>query len=186
MSRRPGPATPTQPSSMGYGRRRRERMGPVMDGGFCTIRSPLPACRRRVAALMLQFPPHSDPRRRIHWARRPVSTDSRGTAARLDPRHGHSSPPRPTPGARQSAASSLSRPDGGFCTIRSPLPACRRRVAALMLQFPPCSVAGEPLTGARAGPRLADSWAGSRLLGSRPGTRAGRHAPNNFACNSLT
>lgn len=100
MSRRPGPATPTQPSSMGCGRRRRERMGPVMDGGFCTIRSPLPACRRRVAALMLQFPP--------------------------------------------------------------------------------CSVAGEPLTGARAGPLLADSWAGSRLLGSRPGTRAGAARSKQF------
>ena len=154
--------------------------GPRHGWGFCTIRSPLPACRRRVAALMLQFPPHSDPRRRIHWARRPVSTDSWGTAARLGPRQGHGSPPRPTPWTQQPAASSLSRPDGGFCTIRSPLPACRRRVAALMLQFPPCSVAGEPLTGARAGRRLADSWAGSRLLGSRPGTRAGAACSKQF------
>ena len=49
-----------------------------------------------------------------------------------------------------------------------------------MLQFPPCSVAGEPLTGARAGPRLADSWAGPRLLGSRPGTRAGAARSQQF------
>ena len=26
-------------------------------GGFCTIRSILPACRRRVVALLVQFPP---------------------------------------------------------------------------------------------------------------------------------
>ena len=30
---------------------------PGLDGGFCTIRSIPSACRRRVAALMLQFPP---------------------------------------------------------------------------------------------------------------------------------
>ena len=164
----------------GVGAAAENEWAPVMDGGVCTIRSPLPACRRRVAALMLQFPPHSDPRRRIHWARRPVSTDSRGTAARLGPRQGHGSPPRPTPWTQQPAASSLSRPDGGFCTIRLIATACRRRVAALMLQFPPCSVAGEPLTGARAGPRLADSWAGSRLLGSRPGTCAGAARSKQF------
>ena len=113
-------------------------------------------------------------------AQRPTSADSLGTATGVDGFTGHGSPPRPTPGARQSAASSLSRPDGGFCTIRRIATACRRRVAALMLQFPPCSVAGEPLTGARAGPLLADSWAGSRLLGSRPGTRAGAARSKQF------
>ena len=30
---------------------------PGLDGGFCSIRSLPSACRRRVAALMLQFPP---------------------------------------------------------------------------------------------------------------------------------
>ena len=30
---------------------------PGLDGGFCSIRSIPSACRRRVAALMLQFPP---------------------------------------------------------------------------------------------------------------------------------
>ena len=30
---------------------------PAGGWGFCSIRSLLPACRRRVAALMLQFPP---------------------------------------------------------------------------------------------------------------------------------
>ena len=30
---------------------------PGLDGGFCTLRSLPSACRRRVAALMLQFPP---------------------------------------------------------------------------------------------------------------------------------
>ena len=34
---------------------------PGLDGGFCTIRSILPACRRRVVALMLQFPPRGGP-----------------------------------------------------------------------------------------------------------------------------
>ena len=88
---------------------------------------------------------------------------------------------RPATPGRLPAQPPLTGPlTGGFCTIRRIATACRRRVAALMLQFPPCSVAGEPLTGARAGPRLADSWAGPRLLGSRPGTRAGAARSQQF------
>ena len=34
---------------------------PAGGWGFCTIRSILSACRRRVAALMLQFPPRGGP-----------------------------------------------------------------------------------------------------------------------------
>ena len=44
---------------------------------------------------------------------------------------------RATP-ARSSPLRPLrARADGGFCTIRSILSACRRRVATLMVQFPP-------------------------------------------------
>ena len=34
---------------------------PAGGWGFCTIRSILPACRRRVVALMVQFPPRGGP-----------------------------------------------------------------------------------------------------------------------------
>ena len=75
--------------------------------GFCTIRSPLSACRRRVAALMVQFPPRGCPSRRIQGALRPVSTDSRGTATGLDGFKGHRGPRKA--GSRPGTCSGAAR-----------------------------------------------------------------------------
>ena len=80
--------------------------------GFCTIRSLTTACRRRVAALMVQFPPFGG-----------------GVI-------GKQAAPGPARALRPfRRASHLWR--WGFCSIRSLATACRRRVAPLMLQFPP-------------------------------------------------
>ena len=67
------------------------------------------------APLMAQFPPVMSG----HEERRTQTAAPRRLAPRSTPK-----PPPP-------------RHYGGFCTIRSILPACRRRVAPLMLQFPP-------------------------------------------------
>ena len=75
--------------------------------GFCTIRSPLSACRRRVAALMVHFPPRGCPSRRIQGALRPVSTDSRGTATGLDGFKGHCGPRKA--GSRPGTCSDAAR-----------------------------------------------------------------------------
>ena len=80
--------------------------------GFCTIRSLTTACRRRVVALMVQFPPFGG-----------------GVIGK-----------QAAPGPARALwpfrrASHLWR--WGFCSIRSLASACRRRVAALMVQFPP-------------------------------------------------
>lgn len=97
--------------------------------------------------------------------------------------------PMPMPTSACAAPHNRGR-TGGFAALE----ALCRRVAALMLQFPPCSVAGEQLTGARAGERsrlagglevaslrrLSGAWAGSRLLGSVPGTRAGAARSKQF------
>ena len=45
---------------------------PAGEWGFCTIRRIATACRRRVAALMLQFPPARRPEWRILAARWPA------------------------------------------------------------------------------------------------------------------
>ena len=107
----PIPPPPT-PNLAWPGQRRtvREHDTRGNDGGF----APLGASCRRVAPLMAQFPPAMSG----HEGRR---TQTAGLAA---------APPRaPTPPPP--------RHNGGFCTIRSPLSACRRRVAPLMVQFPP-------------------------------------------------
>ena len=83
--------------------------------GFCSIRSLTTACRRRVAPLMVQFPPFGG-----------------GVIGK-----------QAAPGPARAlwpfrSASHLWR--WGFCSIRSPASACRRRVAALMVQFPRLSV----------------------------------------------
>ena len=82
------------------------------DGGF----APLEALLRRVAGVS-----------RLYWCNSPrlvaVSLESR-------PRPGPPAPSDPS-GERRIFD------DGGFCTIRSLATACRRRVAPLMLQFPP-------------------------------------------------
>ena len=67
------------------------------------------------APLMAQFPPVMSG----HEERRTQTAAPRRLAPRSTPK-----PPPP-------------RHNGGFCTIRSILPACRRRVAPLMLQIPP-------------------------------------------------
>ena len=75
--------------------------------GFCTIRSLPPACRRRVVALLVQFPPRLVA----------VSLESRS---------------RPGPSALSDPSGERRIfDDGGFCTIRSIPPACRRRVVGV-------------------------------------------------------
>ena len=97
--------------------------------GFCTIRSLTTACRRRVAALMVQFPPFGG-----------------GVIGK-----------QAAPGPARALwpfrrASYLWR--WGFCSIRSLASACRRRVAALMVQFPPF---GDALHVGRARPCASHS-----------------------------
>ena len=106
----PIPPPPT-PNLAWPGQRRtvREHDTRGNDGGF----APLGASCRRVAPLMVQFPPAMSG----HEGRR---AQTAGLAA---------APRAPTPPPP--------RHNGGFCTIRSILSACRRRVAPLLLQFPP-------------------------------------------------
>ena len=117
---------------------------PGLDGGFCSIRRVLSACRRRVAPLMVQFPPFtvSEVTPRVvrslfagMWrpSRRPPrrTMAGMGVMAQMFCDAGDSgtqftSATPPHPGL-----------DGGFCSIRSLPSACRRRVAPLMVQFPP-------------------------------------------------
>ena len=112
-------------------------------GGFCTIRRTATACRRRVAPLMLQFPPfargnHAPARHQ----RRIIGPRPAHAAANAGPHPATTRPTnrnlarRATPG-RLPAQPPLTGPlNGGFCTIRRTATACRRRVAPLMLQFP--------------------------------------------------
>ena len=127
------------------------------NGGFCTIRRIATACRRRVAALMLQFPPFARARTTATPSSAPPSPLARASnATPPQPRpHGAASPAAPgcnapttnrnlarraTPG-RLPAQPPLSGPhpaaQRGVCTIRRIATACRRRVAPLMVQFPP-------------------------------------------------
>ena len=111
--------------------------------GFCTIRRTATACRRRVAPLMLQFPPfargnHAPARHQ----RRIIGPRPAHAAANAGPHPATTRPTnrnlarRATPG-RLPAQPPLTGPlNGGFCTIRRTATACRRRVAPLMLQFP--------------------------------------------------
>ena len=126
---------------------------PATQRGVCTIRRIATACRRRVAPLMLQFP-HSPPRPR---PRPPPATANRATPRRerrqqrvwpqptRPPRQLH--PATTHPAARSATAHRPTprRPTGGFCTIRRIATACRRRVAPLMLQFPPFARANRHL-----------------------------------------
>ena len=111
--------------------------------GVCTIRRTATACRRRVAPLMLQFPPfargnHAPARHQ----RRIIGPRPAHAAANAGPHPATTRPTnrnlarRATPG-RLPAQPPLTGPlNGGFCTIRRTATACRRRVAPLMLQFP--------------------------------------------------
>ena len=97
---------------------------------------------------------------------------------------------QPLPGARGRAVRFLLRPlvrvvpatraGGGFCSIRSCLTACRRRVVALMVQFPPRATAWwlwvaprapRPCPPAAPRPRLAPRPPGPQ---APPGPRAPR------------
>ena len=84
-------------------------------GGF----APLEAFCRRVAGVSHLYWRNSPPVMSGHEGRRAQTAAPRRLAPRSTPK-----PPPP-------------RHNGGFCTIRSILSACRRRVAPLMLQFPP-------------------------------------------------
>ena len=95
--------------------------------GFCTIRSLSSACRRRVAALMAQFPPFAG-----------------GVIGRQAAPGASCSAILPFGGALDVGRARPCASNGaippvwwGFCTIRSLSSACRWRVAALMAQFPP-------------------------------------------------
>ena len=115
------PAT-TRPNH-GLARRQRRPTGPhsAAQRGFCTTRRIATACRRRVAPLMLQSPP-------------PFARANRHLARHQRRITG----PRPVacPPSHRSPAHAPP-PNGGFCTTRRTATACRRRVAPLMLQFPP-------------------------------------------------
>ena len=115
---RPPPAT-ANPATPGRLPAQPPLSGPP-NGGFCTIRRIATACRRRVAPLMLQFPPFA---RSNHGPARRQRRSAGPHPVACLPSHrspGHTPPP-----------------NGGFCTIRRIATACRRRVAPLMLQFPP-------------------------------------------------
>ena len=101
---------------------------PPPNGGFCTIRRIATACRRRVAPLMVQFPPFARANRHLASCTRQQRTRRARPTLRATPGRLPAQPPLsgPHPAAQR-----------GVCTIRRIATACRRRVAALMLQFPP-------------------------------------------------
>ncbi len=112
--------TPWDSVGSAAGRIAERAMGSARGGwGFCTIRSIATACRRRVASLLVQFPPSQRPER-----------------AEPNERAGTRHPPR---GARREPRGAPRNPSSrwGFCTIRRIATACRRRVASLLVQFPP-------------------------------------------------
>ena len=144
------------------GRKVEHAMEPARDAwGFCTIRRIATACRRRVASLLVQFPPSQRPER-----------------AEPNERAGTRHPPR---GARREPRGAPRNPPSrwGFCTIRSIATACRRRVASLLVQFPPRGgehageESGEP-RGARWRARWGGEWGTPwGTVESAPGRRVG-------------
>ena len=126
-------------------------MGRARGGwGFCTIRRIAAACRRRVASLLVQFPPRdreeSGKPREARWG-------------------GEWGTPWGTAGSAMGRiverAMGRARGGWGFCTIRRIAAACRRRVESLLTQFPPRDRegSGEP-RGARRGARWGGLWSG--------------------------
>ena len=140
------PATPSKrcrgadsPSSLGIPRYRLHRRptwpglgsaAPVREhdtrgngGGF----APLEAFCRRVAGVS-----------RLYWCNSPVSCPGmKGVAPKPQaPRRPQSDSPRHL-APRSTPKPPPPRHNGGFCTTRSLLSACRRRVAPLMVQIPP-------------------------------------------------
>ena len=165
------------------------RPTPRRQRGFCTIRRTATACRRRVAPLMLQFPPLATPTTASTTNHGPptpplVATPSgpRGRQRRTTPSHNApqptaTSPARPRPAAQppitgprpvacppgHRSPAHAPPPNGGFCTTRRTATACRRRVAPLMLQFPPLT------TPSTASPAASDGQPGHGLgPASRP------------------
>ena len=150
-SQRPERAEPNERAGTRHPPRgaRREPRGaprnPPSRWGFCTIRRIATACRRRVASLLVQFPPSQRPER-----------------AEPNERAGTRHPPR---GARREPRGAPRNPPSrwGFCTIRRIATACRRRVASLLVQFPPRGgehageESGEP-SGTRWGARRGGKW----------------------------
>ena len=138
--------TPWDSVGSAAGRIAERAMGSARGGwGFCTIRRIATACRRRVASLLVQFPPSQRPER-----------------AEPNERAGTRHPPR---GARREPRGAPRNPPSrwGFCTIRRIATACRRRVASLLVQFPPRGgehageESGEP-SGTRWGARRGGKW----------------------------
>ena len=138
-------------------------------GGFCYHRTPVTACRRRVAPLWSQFPPDNKNKRgnraRTSWQpplapttpTRPTTLTKPTTLTRPD-----GTPPASRTYAQNVVRFAPNTPflahpaevdctlsttptiqrtspprNGGFCYHRTPMTACRRRVAALWSQFPP-------------------------------------------------
>ena len=134
------------------GRKVEHAMEPARDAwGFCTIRRIATACRRRVASLLVQFPPSQRPER-----------------AEPNERAGTRHPPR---GARREPHGAPRNPPSrwGFCTIRSIATACRRRVASLLVQFPPHDgEENEKPRGARWGARWGGEWGTPWSTAGRP------------------
>ena len=94
---------------------------------------------------------------------------------------------QPLPGARGRAVRFLLRPlvrvvpatraGGGFCGIRSCLTACRRRVVALMVQFPPRATAWWLWVAPQAPRPCPPAAPRPRLAPSRPQATPGPQGP---------
>ena len=117
--------TPWGTVGSAVGRRVERAMEPARGGwGFCTIRSIATACRRRVAPLLMQFPPHRSGRR----ARNPVGHGGERCGARWGaPRGGEWGTPWGTVGSAVGRIVERAVADGGF----APLDASLRRVAGV-------------------------------------------------------
>ena len=155
-------STDAQPGLAWPGQRRtvREHDTRGNDGGFAALE----AFCQRVAGVS-----------HLYWCNSPLSCPGmKGVAPKPQaPRHPRT--PKPPP----------PRHNGGFCTIRSILPACRRRVAPLLVQFPPFGSGkvavrgGEEPTSQTTAATNADngvSWARQSALWTqrRPAARVAR------------
>ena len=145
------------------------RTTPPCNGGFCDHRTPVTACRRRVAPLWSQFPPDNKTkdgnRARTSWQpplapttpTRPTTLTKPTTLTRpdgtppasrtyaqnvvhFDPNTTFSAHPAEvdcTLSTTPTIHHTTPPRNGGFYYHRTPVTACRRRVAPLWSQFPP-------------------------------------------------
>ena len=127
-----------------------------------------PACRTPNAAI----PPHSPAATTAHRPRRWLQRRPTLHSPRSRPRPAHAAAndgPHPSttrpnqPRLRPPAHTQP--PNGGFCTTRRIATACRRRVAPLMLQFPPLTREGTTATPPSAPP---SALAGTSVAPPRP------------------